>query len=195
MKLTVERPAIVCRMCPSTKTDVIAAEERQMLRCRRCRRTWPPYDTSPSPAPGYHDAYRTAPPEHEEDETLTALEAGLDTATAAAKAAGQRRPDPMARRLLLLRRAALADRRAYATELEHLRGGATATQTEHALDRADTAASALRAFDAETDSVYASGLLRAEHPVWDDEPDTGRAYVRQEYMEWTRAERAAFSGI
>ncbi|MFD6362807.1 hypothetical protein ACFWFX_23610 [Streptomyces roseolus] len=195
MTLVVERPAIVCRMCPSAKTDVIAEEGWQVLRCRRCRRTWQPYDTSPSPAPDYHTAYRTAPPEHEEDETLTALQAGLDTATAAAKAAGQRRPDPIARRLLLLRRAALADRRAYATELDHLRGGAIVTQTEHALDHADTAAAALRAFDVDTDGVYVAGPLRAAHPVWDDEPDTGRAYVRQEYAEWTRTERAAFSGI
>ncbi|MFE1272454.1 hypothetical protein [Streptomyces sp. NPDC058757] len=193
MELVVERPAIVCRVCPSAKTDVVAVEGRQVLRCRACRRTWPPYDTSPSPAPGYRDAYRTAPPEHEEDETLTALQACLAVATAAAKAAGQRRPDPMARRLLLLRRAALADRRAYATELDHLRGGATVTQTEHALDRAGATAAALRVFDAETDGVYAAGPLRAEHPLWDDEPDTGRAYVRQEYAEWSRTEDAAFS--
>ncbi|MFD7916794.1 hypothetical protein ACFV30_39920 [Streptomyces sp. NPDC059752] len=36
--------------------------------------------------------------------------------------------------------------------------------------------------------------IRAEHWVWDGEPDLGRAYVCQEYAEWARAERAAFSG-
>ncbi|WP_265867181.1 hypothetical protein [Streptomyces sp. SKN60] len=103
---------------------------------------------------------------------------------------GQRHPDPAARRLLLLRRAALADRRAYATELEHLRGGATVAQAAYAQEHADAAAETLRAFDVNTDNVYAAGVIRAEHPIWDDEPDAGRAYVRQEYAEWTRAERA-----
>lgn len=67
----------------------------------------------------------------------------------------------MARRLLLLRRAAPADRRASATELDHLRGRVTVTQVEHALDCADTAATVLRGFDVETDGVYAAGVLRA----------------------------------
>ncbi|MGA4943181.1 hypothetical protein [Streptomyces cinereoruber] len=89
----------------------------------------------------------------------------------------------MARRLLLLRRAAPADRRASATELDHLRGRATVTQVEHALDCADTAATVLRGFDMETDGVYAAGVLRGEYPIWGDEPDTGCAYVRQEYAE------------
>lgn len=87
MGMSVSRPATVCRMCPGLKTDVVAAEGRQVLRCRACRRTWRPYDTSPSPAPDYRTAYRTAQPEREEDEALAALEAGLDAATAAAKAA------------------------------------------------------------------------------------------------------------
>ncbi|PVC76586.1 hypothetical protein DBP18_07825 [Streptomyces sp. CS081A] len=183
MQQAMERPAIVCRMCPGMKTDVIPVEGRQALRCQRCRRTWPSYDTSPSPAPDYRTAYCTAPPEQEEDGALTALEASLDTATAAAKRAGERRPAPMARRLLLLRRAAPADRRASATELDHLRGRATVTQVEHALDCADTAATVLRGFDMETDGVYAAGVLRGEYPIWGDEPDTGCAYVRQEYAE------------
>ncbi|MFD6372440.1 hypothetical protein ACFWGM_36210, partial [Streptomyces roseolus] len=102
MELAVESPAIVCRACSGLKTDVIAEKGRQVLRCRRCRRTWQPYDTSPSPAPDYRTVYRIAPAEHEEGETLTVLQAGLD-AVAAATAAGQRRPDPTARRLLLLR--------------------------------------------------------------------------------------------
>ncbi|MFH9736822.1 hypothetical protein ACH4MA_03900 [Streptomyces roseolus] len=88
---------------------------------------------------------------------------------------------------------ALADRRAYATELDHLRGSATVPQAERTLDKADIAAAALRTFDVATDGVYATGPLRAEHPVCDDEPDTGRARVRQEYTEWTRTERAVFS--
>ncbi|MEU2245033.1 hypothetical protein ABZ572_37250 [Streptomyces sp. NPDC018338] len=191
--MSVSRPAIVCRMCPGRKTEVVAAEGRQVLRCRTCRRTWRPYDTYPSPAPDYRTAYSTAPPEREEGDALAALEAGLDAATTVAKAAGKRRPDPMAGRLLLLRRAMLADRRAYVTELEHLRGGTTVTQVELALDKAEVAAAALRVFDVDTDGVYVSGAIRAEHSVWDDEPDLGRAYVRQEYTEWTRAERAVFS--
>ncbi|MET9374033.1 hypothetical protein ABZX98_07765 [Streptomyces sp. NPDC002992] len=185
--MEMSRPAIVCRLCRGRKTDLVAVEERQALRCRQCRRTWWPYDTSPSPAPDYRTAYETAPPECEEDEALAALQAGLDAATAAAKAVGKRRLDPRARRLLLLRRAALADRRAYATELEHLRDAATVAQVEYALDHAEVAAEALRAFDTETDGVYASGVIRAEHPIWDNEPDLGRAYVRQEYEQWTRA--------
>lgn len=193
MGMSVSRPAIVCRMCPGRKTDVVAVEGRQVLRCRACNRTWQPYDTSPSPAPDYRTAYCTAQPERDEDEALAALEAGLDAATVAAKAAGKRL-DPMARRLLLLRRAALADRRAYATELEYLRGGATVTLVELALDKAEVAASALSVFDVNTDAAYASGTIRADHCVWDEEPDLGRAYVRQEYAEWARAERAVISG-
>ncbi|WP_328486002.1 hypothetical protein [Streptomyces zaomyceticus] len=187
--MEMSHPAIVCRVCPGRKTDLVAVEERQALRCRLCGRTWWPYDSSPSPAPDYHTAYKTAPSERDEDEAVAALQAGLDAATAAAKAAGKRL-DPMARRLLLLRRAALADRRAYATELEHLRGAATVTQVEYALDHAEVAAEALCAFDTETDGVYGSGVIRAEHPIWDDQPDLGRAYVRQEYEQWTHAERA-----
>ncbi|MGA5069132.1 hypothetical protein ACPB9E_36150 [Streptomyces exfoliatus] len=61
----------------------------------------------------------------------------------------------MPRRLLLLRRAALADRRAYATEVEYLRGGATVTQTELALDKAEAAATVQRVFDVDTEAVYA----------------------------------------
>ncbi|MFF9498486.1 hypothetical protein [Streptomyces sp. NPDC014656] len=147
----------------------------------------PPAATTPT-AP-----HRTAPPEHEQGKALTAPEAGLDAATAVAKAAGQRRPGPMAHRLLLLRRAALADLSAYATELDHLGGGATATRAEHALDKAGTAAAARRTFDVDTDGLHAAGPLPAEHPLRDDEPDTGRSHVRQEYTEWTRTERAAFS--
>lgn len=79
MRLVVERPAIVCRPCPSTKTDVIAVEGRQVLRCRTCRRTWPPYDTSPSPSP----AYRTAPPEHEEERPRGGRMVGLGCAVTA----------------------------------------------------------------------------------------------------------------
>ncbi|MFJ7071056.1 hypothetical protein [Streptomyces sp. NPDC101115] len=99
----------------------------------------------------------------------------------------------MARRLLLVRRAALADRRAYASELEYLSYGATLTQVEYALDKADVAAEALRTFDVNTNGVYVSGDIRPEHSIWDDEPDTGRAYVRQEYALWTSAEGASFS--
>ncbi|MEU8764608.1 hypothetical protein [Streptomyces sp. NPDC048659] len=166
-----------------------AAEGRRFLRCRRCRRTWGLYDTSPSPAPTYYTAYRLAPPEREEDEALAALEAGLD----AAKKAG-RRPDPIARRLLLLRRAALADRRAYTAELEYLGGGSSLTEAERELDRADVAAKALCDFDVVTASVYAGGGIRPEHSIWDDEPGTVRAYARQEYTEWTGVERALISG-
>ncbi|MGW7311545.1 hypothetical protein ACWGI1_39100, partial [Streptomyces sp. NPDC054835] len=82
-----------------------------------------------------------------------------------AKAAGKRTADPMARRLLLLRQAALADRRAYTSELEYLRGNSAATHTEQDLDLAETAAAALRSFDQATASVYASGGLRPEHPI------------------------------
>ncbi|MFE1273327.1 hypothetical protein [Streptomyces sp. NPDC058757] len=46
--------------------------------------------------------------------------------------------------------------------------------------------------DTDTDGVYAVGLLRAEHPLRDGEPDTARAYVCQEYAPWARAEHAAF---
>ncbi|MGW7310009.1 hypothetical protein ACWGI1_31165 [Streptomyces sp. NPDC054835] len=123
-----------------------------------------------------------------------ALGAGL-AAAASAKAAGKRTADPMARRLLLLRQAALADRRAYTTELEYLRGITTVTDTERDLDLAETAAAALCRFDQETAGVYASGGLRPEHPVWDDEPDPGRAYVRQEYEGWSRAKRAAYHDL
>ncbi|MEV4427446.1 hypothetical protein ACIGN6_17110 [Streptomyces sp. NPDC053792] len=52
------------------------------------------------------------------------------------KAAGKRGLDSMARRLLLLRQAMLADRRAYATEPEHLRDAATVTRVEYVLDHA-----------------------------------------------------------
>ncbi|MEU7298440.1 hypothetical protein AB0A76_35525 [Streptomyces exfoliatus] len=45
----------------------------------------------------------------------------------------------------------------------------------------------------EADSVYASGALRPEHPIWGDEPDPGRAYVWQEYAQWTRVERVILS--
>ncbi|MGA5065562.1 hypothetical protein ACPB9E_17680 [Streptomyces exfoliatus] len=150
-------------------------------------------ETASGPAPDYRTAYKATPPESEEDEALTALEPGLDAAATAAKAAGKHRLDPMAGRLLLLRRAALADRRAYATELDPLRDGATVTQVERALDHAEVAAEALRAFDVEADSVYASGALRPEHPIWRDEPDPGRACVRQEYVQWTRVERVILS--
>ncbi|MFB9601458.1 hypothetical protein ACFFTQ_00510 [Streptomyces roseofulvus] len=177
------------------QTDVLTVEGRQVLRCRRCRRTWPPYDTSPSPAPDYRTAYRTAPPEYEEDEALAALEASLDTATATAKASG-RRPAPMARRLLLLRRAALADRRAYATELDHC----AATPPSPRPSTPWTAPTPPRrrcAPSTRTPMVSTPPVTSAPiffHPIWDDEPDAGRAYVRQEYAEWTRAERAVLSG-
>lgn len=191
------RPAIVCQLCPDRRTDVTVVTDadggRQFLRCRRCRRTWELGDTSPSPAPTYCTAYRLAPPERDEDEALAALEAGLEAAMAAAKAAG-RRPDPIARRLLLLRRAALADRRAYAVELEYLGGDSSLTEAERALDRADVAAKALCDFDVMTASVYAGGGIRPEDSIWDDEPGTLRAYARQEYTEWTGIERALFFG-
>ncbi|MGA5194071.1 hypothetical protein [Streptomyces exfoliatus] len=73
---------------------------------------------------------QNARPEREEDEALTALQTGLDAAAAAAKAAGKHRLDLMTSRRLLLRLAALADRRACATELERLRDGATGTQVD-----------------------------------------------------------------
>ncbi|MFF5506237.1 hypothetical protein [Streptomyces roseolus] len=82
----------------------------------------------------------------------------------------------------------------YTAELDRLCGGATFSQPEHALDRAGTAAAALRAFDVGTDGIHACAPLRAAHPVGNDEPETGRAYVRQGYAEWTRVERDAFSG-
>ncbi|MEU4099117.1 hypothetical protein [Streptomyces tanashiensis] len=46
------------------------------------------------------NAYRSAPPERDEAEAPTALEAGLDAAAAASEAAERPRPDPVARRLL-----------------------------------------------------------------------------------------------
>ncbi|WP_030694159.1 hypothetical protein [Streptomyces globisporus] len=87
----------------------------------------------------------------------------------------------------------LADRHAYATELDHLRGATTVTQAESALDKAKATALAPCTFDVKTGGVYVAGAIRAEHSIWDDEPDLGRASVRQEYAEWTRAERAALS--
>lgn len=85
----------------------------------------------------HRTADKTAPPEREEDETLAALQAGLEAATAAAKSAGKRRLDPMARRPLLLRQATLADRRAYSTEPEHLRDAATVTRVEYVLNHGE----------------------------------------------------------
>ncbi|MEU5083785.1 MULTISPECIES: hypothetical protein [Streptomyces] len=112
------------------------------------------------------------------EESLAALQATLDTATASTKPAGKRHPAPMARRLLLLRRGALDDRRTYAAELDYLRdAAATVTQVEYALNNAEMAAEALRAFDRETDGIYGSGFIWTEHPIWNDNPDLDRAYV------------------
>ncbi|GHJ96814.1 hypothetical protein SNE510_63330 [Streptomyces sp. NE5-10] len=76
MELVVERPAIVCRLCPGAKTDVIAVEGRQVLRCRACRRTWPPYGTSPPRPPA-----TTTPtaPSHPNTERTAALADFLHT--------------------------------------------------------------------------------------------------------------------
>ncbi|GGR41314.1 hypothetical protein GCM10010282_37610 [Streptomyces roseolus] len=53
-----------------------------------------------------------------------------------------------------------ADRRARTTELDSLRGGATVTQAEHALDHADTTVAALPAFGVDTDGVHTAGPSR-----------------------------------
>lgn len=192
MEMSVSRPAIVCRMCRGKKTRLVLVEEKETLECRRCGATWLPGEAFPSPAPDYLTAYCSAPPGAEEHEDLTALEAGLGAATALAKQDGPR-SDPIAHRLTLLRRAALADRRAYAIELEYLRGRATVTQTEYALDRAEVTAEALRSLDTDTGGAYASGDIPPGHPIWDDEPDAARSYVRQEYTRWIRTERAVSS--
>ncbi|MFF7776149.1 hypothetical protein ACFZCG_17175 [Streptomyces tanashiensis] len=116
----------------------------------------------------------------DEAEALTALEAGLGTAAATSKAAEEPHPEPMARRLLLRRRAADADRRSSGIESEHLRNGASALRIQPAPGEAETTVEALRACGLDTDSVCAGGGLGAEYPVWDAEPSLGRASVWQE---------------